>query len=77
MFLDLLEKVTDNGTVVAEYTYYSDGTKKNLVNGSLYTEYSYDADQNLAGLKAAHGNQLLADDRYRYDHNGNRLENSR
>lgn len=36
--LDQLEKVTDNGTTVAEYAYYPDGARKSLANGSLHTE---------------------------------------
>jgi len=48
--LDLIEKVTDNGTVAAEYTYYPDGSTRSLKNGSLYTEYAFDADKNLTSL---------------------------
>lgn len=72
--LDQLEKVTDNGTTVAEYAYYPDGARKSLANGSLHTEYSYDADRNLAGLRTVLGTEVLADNRYRYDRNGNRTE---
>ncbi len=34
--LDLIEKVTDNGTVTAEYGYYPDGSIRSLKNGNLY-----------------------------------------
>ncbi len=72
--LDQLERVTDNGTMVAEYAYYPDGARKSLANGSLYTEYSYDGDRNLAGLKTVLGTEVLADNHYQYDRNGNRTE---
>lgn len=71
---DLLEKVTDNGTTVAEYAYYPDGARKSLANGSLHTEYSYDADRNLGGLRTVLGTEVLVDNHYRYDCNGNRTE---
>lgn len=72
--LDLIEKVIDNGIVLSEYGYYSDGTIKNLKNGSLSTEYAYDVDRNLTGLRTTLGEQILADNHYLYDHNGNRTE---
>jgi len=72
--LDLIEKVTDNGTVTAEYTYYPDGSIRSLKNGSLYTEYAFDADKNLTGLKTMLGTKTLADSHYTYDLNGNRTE---
>ena len=40
----------------------------------LTKEYAYDADRNLTGLKIQCGGSLLADNRYTYDGNGNRLE---
>ena len=72
--VDLLEKVTDNGTVVAEYGYNPDSTMKSLRNGSLYSEYAYDADRNLTGLRIVLGAEVLADNHYQYDHNGNRTQ---
>lgn len=72
--VDLLEKVTDNGSVVAEYGYNPDSTIRSLKNGSLYSEYAYDADRNLTGLRTTMGEQVLVDNRYRYDHNGNRTQ---
>ena len=51
-----------------------DGTVKSLRCGSLYTEYAYDRDRNLTGLKTMLGNETIADNHYRYDGNGNRLE---
>ena len=72
--LDQLERVTDNGTMVAEYAYYPDGARKSLANGSLHTEYSYDGDRNLAGLRTVLGTEVLADNHYQYDRNGNRTQ---
>ena len=72
--LDLVEKVTDNGTTTAEYGYYPDGSVRSLRNGSLYTEYVYDADRNLTGLKTMLGTDIIVNNRYTYDGNGNRLE---
>ncbi len=45
-----------------------------LKSGSLYTEYAYDADRNLTSLKTMLGGEVLADNRYSYDRNGNRTE---
>ena len=72
--LDLIEKVTDNGTVTAEYGCYPDGSIRSLKNGNLYTEYAFDADKNLTGLKTVLGTEVLADNHYTYDPNGNRTE---
>ena len=49
--LDILESINDNSNELARYAYYPDGTIKSLQSGSLYTEYGYDADKNLASLK--------------------------
>ena len=75
--LDILRYVNDNNNRLAEYTYYPDGTVKSLKSGSLYTEYTYDADRNLTSLKTMLGGEVLADNRYSYDHNGNRTERQR
>ncbi len=72
--LDILQYVNDNNNRLAEYAYYPDGTVKSLKSGSLYTEYAYDADRNLTSLKTMLGGEVLADNRYSYDHNGNRTE---
>jgi len=59
---------------IAEYEYNADNTIKLLKNGSLYTEYAYDADKNLIGLKTLLGTDTLVDNRYTYNGNGDRLE---
>ena len=38
-----------------------DGTVKSLRCGSLYTEYAYDRDRNLTGLKTMLGDETIAD----------------
>lgn len=75
--LDLLETVKDNRNKEASYVYYADGTVKSLKSGRLYTEYTYDADRNLIELKTLLGTEVLTDNYYCYDHNGNRTENNR
>ena len=72
--LDILESVNDNGNILAKYTYYPDGAIRSLQSGSLYTEYAYDADKNLASLKTLLGDEVLVENHYTYDHNGNRTE---
>ena len=71
---DNIREVWDNGKKIAEYEYNADGTKKHVKNGSLYTEYAYDADRNLTGLKTLLGAETIVDNRYTYDGNGDRLE---
>jgi len=72
--LDRLTEVWDDGDKLAEYVYHSDGTIQREIHGPLTKEYAYDADRNLTGLKIPCGGSLLADNRYTYDGNGNRLE---
>ncbi|MDE6053435.1 MAG: hypothetical protein K2G55_06695, partial [Lachnospiraceae bacterium] len=71
---DNISEVWDNGKKVAEYEYNADETVKKLSCGSLYTEYAYDADRNLTGLKTLFGAEVITDNKYTYDGNGNRLE---
>ncbi len=70
--LDLLKNVVYNGNSIATYDYYNNGLIKNLKNGSLEQQYSYDKDLNLAILNIKHNNDLIVSNRYRYDGNGNR-----
>ena len=72
---DQVTEVWDSGKQVAAYTYYPDGSVKSLKHGeSLYTEYAYDGDRNLTHLKTLLGEEVLVDNHYRYDGNGNRIE---
>lgn len=50
------------------------GMIKSIQNGGLYTEYAYDGDEILTSLKTILGQEVLADNRYSYDYNGNRAE---
>lgn len=74
---DLSNRITEvweKGNCLAAYAYYPDDTIKSLHCGNLHTEYTYDADRNLASLKTTLGAEVLADNRYRYDGNGNLVE---
>ncbi|WP_250277174.1 RHS repeat domain-containing protein [[Clostridium] colinum] len=70
--LDLLKNVLYNENNIAEYNYYNNGLIKNLKNGSLEQEYSYDEDLNLSSLNIKHNDNLIVSNRYKYDANGNR-----
>lgn len=72
--IDRILEVWDNGKQVAGYEYNPDDTVKELHCGNLYTEYAYDADRNLTGLKTMLEKEVLVDNHYRYDGNGNRVE---
>ena len=71
----MLAQVEENGNTLAAYAYNPDGTLHSLrIGSSIETAYSYDSDKNLTGLKTMlDGSTMLADNRYRYDQNGNRV----
>ncbi len=71
---DSIREVWDNDKKIAEYTYNPDNTINSLSCGSLYTEYTYDADRNLTGLKTKFGTEVIVENKYTYDGNGNQLE---
>ncbi len=70
--LDLVEKVLYNDEEVAEYEYFDNGLKKSKTQGQMSHEYWYDNDQNLKQLKVQNGSEILANNYYQYDGNGNR-----
>ncbi len=70
--LDLLQNVVHNENRIATYEYYNNGLIKNLKNGSLEQQYSYDKDLNLSSLNIKHNDNLIVSNRYKYDGNGNR-----
>ena len=72
--IDQVCEVWDDGKKVAGYEYNPDGTVRNLSCGGLYTEYGYDADRSLTSLRTTLGSEVLADNHYRYDGNGRRVE---
>ena len=70
--LDLLEKVWDDGKELAAYEYNADGTIHEERRGPLHKRYWYDLDKNLTGIRIHSGEELLVDNQYLYDGNGNR-----
>jgi RHS repeat-associated protein len=72
--LDLLTEIYDNETKQARYTYNPDGTIKTLENGIIETNYTYDIDKNLTGLKITLGEEIIVNNHYGYDGNGNRTQ---
>ena len=70
--LDLLEKVWDDGKELAAIEYNADGTIHEERRGPLHKRYWYDLDKNLTGIRIRSGEELLVDNQYFYDGNGNR-----
>ena len=70
--LGLLEKVWDDGKELAAYDYNADGTIHEERRGPLHKRYWYDLDKNLTGIRIRSGEELLVDNQYLYDGNGNR-----
>lgn len=70
--LDRTVKVWDDGREIAAYAYRADGTVKRERHGPLEKAYFYDADQNVTGIRIQSGANLLVDNQYQYDGNGNR-----
>ena len=62
----------DDGKELAAYDYNADGTIRSLTHGPVRQEYAYDPDKNLTGLRVQSGEELLVDNQYLYDGNGNR-----
>ncbi|SDL50114.1 RHS repeat-associated core domain-containing protein [Dendrosporobacter quercicolus] len=71
---DLLREIRDGGQRIAQFTHNPDGTLKEAirVNG-MRTSYGYDADKNISSLQIELNGQLLKQNRYTYDGNGNRM----
>ena len=74
--LDLLKNVVHNGNNIAQYDYYNNGMIKRLKNGNLEQSYNYDGDLNLKRLEILHNRELIVDNFYSYDRNGNRIAKS-
>ena len=70
--LDLLTEVWDDGHRLAAYEYNADGTIRAESHGPIQRQFQYDLDKNLTGLLVQSGGELLAENRYLYDGNGNR-----
>ena len=72
--LDLLTEVRDNGKTLARYDYETDGMIRTLTVGEdIITSYAYDADKNITAQKTVMGSDVIVDNRYGYDGNGNRM----
>ena len=70
--LDLLTEVWDDGHRLAAYEYNADGTIRAESHGPVQRQFQYDLDKNLTGLLVQSGGELLAENQYLYDGNGNR-----
>lgn len=70
--LDLLAEVWDDGHRLAAYEYNADGTIRAESHGPVQGQFQYDLDKNLTGLLVQSGGELLAENQYLYDGNGNR-----
>lgn len=70
--LDLLTEVWDDGHRLAAYEYNADGTICAESHGPIQRQFQYDLDKNLTGLLVQSGGELLAENQYLYDGNGNR-----
>ena len=70
--LDLLTEVWDDGHRLAAYEYNADGTIRAESHGPVQRQFQYDVDKNLTGLLVQSSGELLAENQYLYDGNGNR-----
>lgn len=70
--LDLLTEVWDDGHRLAAYEYNADGTIRAESHGPVQRQFQYDLDKNLTGLLVQSSGELLAENQYLYDGNGNR-----
>jgi len=69
-----LTGVRDDGNELASYEYNPDGTIRTWNHGSICQQFRYDIDKNLTALQVQSGNNLLVDNHYTYDGNGNRTQ---
>ena len=73
--LDLLQEIHDGGKCITAFKYNDDGTIKEAVSANgMKNLYGYDTDKNLISLNINFNGENLAQNRYTYDHNGNRIE---
>ena len=70
--LDLLTEVWDDGHRLAAYEYNADGTIRVESHGPVQRQFQYDLDKNLTGLLVQSSGELLTENQYLYDGNGNR-----
>ena len=73
--LDQLQEIHDGGKCITAFKYNDDGTIKEAVSANgMKNLYGYDTDKNLISLNINFNGEILAQNRYTYDHNGNRTE---
>ena len=73
--LDQLQEIHDGGKCITAFKYNDDGTIKEAVSANgMKNLYSYDTDKNLISLNINFNGEILAQNRYTYDYNGNRTE---
>ena len=71
--LDLLQEIRDGGKCITAFKYNNDGTIKEAVSANgMKNLYGYDTDKNLTSLSIDFNGEILAQNRYVYDSNGNR-----
>ncbi|WP_346687868.1 RHS repeat-associated core domain-containing protein [Megamonas hypermegale] len=71
--LDQLLEIHDSGKCITAFKYNDDGTIKEAVNANgMKNLYGYDTDKNLTSLSIDFNGEVLAQNKYAYDHNGNR-----
>ena len=71
--LDQLLEIHDGGKCITAFKYNDDGTIKEAVSANgMKNLYGYDTDKNLTSLSVNFNGKVLAQNRYAYDHNGNR-----
>ena len=73
--LDRLLEIHDEGKCITAFKYNDDGTIKEAVSANgMKNLYGYDTDKNLIELDINFNGEVLAQNRYAYDRNGNRTE---
>ncbi|WP_370762745.1 RHS repeat-associated core domain-containing protein [Megamonas funiformis] len=73
--LDQLQEIHDSGKCITAFKYNDDGTIKEAVSANgMKNLYGYDTDKNLIKLDIDFNGEILAQNRYTYDYNGNRTK---
>ena len=71
--LDRLLEIHDGGKCITAFKYNDDGTIKEAVSANgMKNLYGYDTDKNLTSLDINFNEEVLAQNKYAYDRNGNR-----
>ena len=71
--LDRLLEIHDGGKCITAFKYNDDGTIKEAISANgMKNLYGYDTDKNLTSLDINFNEEVLAQNKYAYDRNGNR-----